>query len=116
MLFQRAVSGIWSCMTEKTGMTDRTRLLLARRVRKWKRAKKLKLLELADKAGVGHSTCDKIVNGRANDVQVSTLEKLAGVLDVELWELFDPLDASPQRSVATLVKRSRKRRRVEQPL
>jgi transcriptional regulator with XRE-family HTH domain len=97
-------------------MTKETRLLLARRVSKWMGARNLKLCELAAKAGVGHSTCDKIVNCRANDPQVSTLEKVARALDVELWQLFDPLDVSPTRSVAPLVKRSRKRRAGEHPL
>lgn len=50
--------------------------------------KKLNQQSLADLSGVNRFTISQILNDQTADVKVSTLQKIVGVLDISMSELF----------------------------
>jgi len=57
---------------------------IARNIRKYKGDRNISFLRIAKKAGIPYTTLENIIYSRKNDVQVSTLLKIAKVLGVSL--------------------------------
>jgi transcriptional regulator with XRE-family HTH domain len=74
-------------------VTDKQRLTLARRLRKFRDAKGLTRQSLAVEAGLSISVVAAIEQGRIPDPRSSTLRALASALSVKLDDLLPPSEA-----------------------
>ena len=57
------------------------------RIKKILKGKGIKVNTLAERVGVTQPSMSNIINGRVNTT-LQTLEKIADILGVEIWELF----------------------------
>ena len=57
------------------------------RIKKILKDRGIKVGTLAEKVGVTQPSMSNIINGRVNTT-LETLEKIADILGVEIWELF----------------------------
>ncbi len=68
-------------------MQNKTSEIVKRIARNIKKYRKTSYANLAKKAGMNFSTLEKIIYPRIQDVQITTLLKIAKALDISLDEL-----------------------------
>lgn len=76
---------------------DTIKVLLGRRIRELRKAKKLTQEELAEKVGIGTPNISYFETGKFSPA-IETLQKIAEALEVEIYELymFNPLKSTDE--------------------
>jgi transcriptional regulator with XRE-family HTH domain len=67
--------------------------IIAANVRRLRAEKGLSQDQVADAAGLQTASYSRVERGESDDVLLSTLQKIAGGLDVSVLELLDGIDA-----------------------
>ena len=62
--------------------------IIAKNIRKYKELRKTSFLKVAKKAGIPYTTLENILYQRVQDVQISTLQKIAKALGVKVDDLI----------------------------
>ena len=76
-------------------MESETATLLFERLRQLRAERGLTQEAFAEQAGMQYKHYQAVEAGRKPDVRLSTLEKLAKGLGIEVWELFVPAELTP---------------------
>ncbi len=76
---------------------DNIKVLLGRKIREFRKSKKMTQEQLAEQVGIGTPNISYFETGKFTPA-IETLEKIAKALDVEIYELymFKPLKSTPE--------------------